>query len=50
VKARVEAKIADIEERLRDLERIRTALLSMSGKCVGIGPIGQCPVPEELYK
>ncbi len=50
VKERVEAKITDIEKRLIDLERIRAALLSMSGKCVRTGPVGQCPVLEELYK
>jgi MerR family mercuric resistance operon transcriptional regulator len=50
VKERVEAKIADIEKRIEDLERIREALLSMSKKCIGEGPVGQCPILEELYK
>jgi MerR family mercuric resistance operon transcriptional regulator len=50
VKERVEAKIADIEKRIEDLERIREALLSMSKKCIGKGPVGQCPILEELYK
>ena len=50
VKARVEIKIADVEKRIVDLEKIREALLSMSSKCVGKGPVGQCPILEELYK
>ncbi len=50
VKERVEAKIADIEKRIEDLERIREALLSMSNKCIGKGPVGKCPILEELYK
>jgi len=50
VKEHVEVKIADIEKRIEDLEGIREALLSMSKKCIGKGPVGQCPILEELYK
>ncbi len=50
VKARVETKIADIEKRIADLDRIREALLRLSNKCTGLGPAGQCPILEELYK
>ncbi|MDP2644937.1 MAG: heavy metal-responsive transcriptional regulator [Desulfobacterales bacterium] len=50
VKARVEIKIADVEKRIEALKNIRKALLSMSGKCVRNGPVGQCPILEELYK
>jgi MerR family mercuric resistance operon transcriptional regulator len=50
VKARVEAKIADVDKRIEDLQRIREALMSMSKKCIGKGPVGQCPILEELYK
>ena len=50
IKARVETKIADVEKRIVDLEKIREALLRMSSKCVGKGPVGQCPILEELYK
>ncbi len=50
VKARVETKIEDIEKRITDLEQIREALLRLSKKCIGKGPIGQCPILEELYK
>ncbi len=50
VKARVEDKIMEVEKRIADLEKIREALLRMSGKCIGKGPVGQCPILEELYK
>ena len=50
VKARVEIKIADVEKRIETLENIRAALLNMSSKCMGKGPVGQCPILEELYK
>jgi MerR family mercuric resistance operon transcriptional regulator len=50
VKTRVETKIVDVEKRIEDLERIREALLRMSSKCIGRGPVGQCPILEELYK
>ncbi len=50
VKARVEDKIMEVEKRIADLEKIREALLRMSGKCIGNGPVGQCPILEELYK
>ncbi len=50
VKARVETKITDVEKRIDDLERIGEALSRMSGKCIGKGPVGQCPILEELYK
>ena len=50
VKARVEDKIMEVEKRIADLEKIREALLRMSSKCIGKGPVGQCPILEELYK
>jgi len=50
IKARAETKIADVEKRIVDLEKIRKALLRMSSKCIGKGPVGQCPILEELYK
>lgn len=49
VKARAEAKIAEIEQKLRDLEHIRHALVHLAGRCHGgKGPVGDCPLLEEL--
>ncbi len=50
VKVRVEAKVEEIEQKMADLVRIREALLRLSRKCTGEGPIGKCPVLEELYQ
>src|SRR6516162_3244306 len=43
VKVRVDAKISQIDSRLRDLKRMRGALVRLSKTCTGRGPIGECP-------
>ncbi|MBW1962801.1 MAG: MerR family transcriptional regulator [Deltaproteobacteria bacterium] len=48
VKARVEAKILDIESRIADLGQMRKALSKLSNQCNGRGPIGKCPILEAL--
>jgi MerR family mercuric resistance operon transcriptional regulator len=49
VKARAEAKIADIDRKLHDLERIKHALVHLAGRCRGgRGPIGDCPLLDAL--
>lgn len=49
VKARAEAKIADIDHKLRELERIRHALVHLAGRCRGgRGPAGDCPLLDAL--
>ena len=49
VKARAEEKIARIDERLRDLERIRSALAHLAGRCEGgRAPVGDCPFLDVL--
>ena len=48
VKARVEAKITDIDEKIADLEQMREALLKMATQCTSKGPIGKCPILEAL--
>lgn len=45
VKARAEAKIADIETRIQDLRQIQHALQDLAGQCRGEhGPTGDCPL------
>lgn len=45
VKARAEAKITDIEERIQDLQQIRQGLQHLAGQCHGgTGPTGDCPL------
>ena len=49
VKERAQAKIAEVDAKLRDLERIRHALHHLTGACRGgRGPIGDCPLLEAL--
>ena len=48
VKARVQAKIKDVEKRIADLEHMQAALLRLSKRCTGRGPASKCPILEEL--
>lgn len=49
VKTRAEAKITEIEEKVRDLQQIRHALVHLAGRCHGRkGPVGECPLLDEL--
>jgi len=49
VKARARGKIAEIDAKIRDLERIRHALAHLAGRCRGgRGPAGDCPLLEAL--
>lgn len=49
VKDRARAKIAEVDAKVRDLERIRHALHHLAGRCRGgHGPIGDCPLLEAL--
>ena len=49
VKARAEAKIADIDRKLHDLERIKHALVHLAGHCRGgRSPLGDCPLLDAL--
>lgn len=44
VKGRAEAKIADVEEKIRTLQRIKKALMRLTEACSGDGPIDKCPI------
>jgi MerR family mercuric resistance operon transcriptional regulator len=49
VKARAEEKIQEIDDKVRDLERIRHALTHLAGRCRGgHGPTGDCPLLDAL--
>lgn len=50
VKARVEDKITDIDEKIADLDQMREALLKMARQCTDRGPIDMCPILEILDK
>jgi len=48
VRTRAEAKMRDIDEKLRTLRRMRKALARLVGQCSGKGPITNCPILESL--
>lgn len=48
VKERTEVKIAQVERKLVELQRMRQALLQVHSLCEGLGPTGRCPMLEAL--
>jgi MerR family mercuric resistance operon transcriptional regulator len=42
VRKRAESKIADVEEKIEDLQRIKQALKKLTAACRGLGPISEC--------
>jgi Hg(II)-responsive transcriptional regulator len=48
VKQRTEAKIAEVERKLVELQRMRQALLQVASLCTGQGPTGGCPMLDAL--
>lgn len=43
-------KVVDIEDRIRDLQRMRKALRSLAEHCQGDGPISGCPILDHLAR
>lgn len=50
VRARVRAKIADIEHRLGRLEAIKRTLARLAASCPGRGPLAKCPILDAFEK
>ncbi len=48
VKQRAETKIADIEEKMRSLRRMKQSLVQLTKSCSGNGPANDCPILESL--
>ena len=48
VRARTEAKIADVEQRIGQLSRMRRALAKLAASCSDRGPTSECPILEAL--
>jgi MerR family copper efflux transcriptional regulator len=48
IKLRATLKIEEVEQKIRDLERIRNALARMILKCSNEAPVSECPFLEEL--
>lgn len=50
MKSRVTEKLTDVDRKIHELVHIRDALSRLLKKCTGKGPIGSCPILEELYQ
>jgi MerR family mercuric resistance operon transcriptional regulator len=48
VKARAEAKIADVEQRMAQLGRMKRALVKLASACSGRGPTSACPILDAM--
>ncbi|MCH7726571.1 MAG: heavy metal-responsive transcriptional regulator [Planctomycetes bacterium] len=48
VKSRAEAKIDDIQEKIRTLQRMKKALVKVTEACSGHGGTSECPILEAL--
>lgn len=48
VKARAEAKIANVEQRIAQLTRMKRALTKLATACSGRGPTSDCPILEAM--
>ena len=50
IRTRAEAKIANIETKIRSLESMKKTLKKLTRVCDGCAPIGECPILESLEK
>jgi len=48
VRGKAQAKIADIEEKIQTLQRMRQALVKVTKQCSGRGPTSECPILEAM--
>jgi len=48
VKARAETKIADVEQRMAQLGRMKRALVKLASACSGRGPTSACPILDAM--
>lgn len=50
VRRQAEAKVTDVEARIRELQRIRRALLDLAADCHGDVPASSCPLLDRLER
>ena len=50
VRAHTEAKIADIDDKIKSLKAMRRTLQKLIEGCQGSGPLHECPILEKLDK
>lgn len=50
IRKRTQAKIVDVEQKIRHLQAIHASLLRMAEDCSGCGSLKDCPILESLDK
>ncbi len=50
VRKRAEAKITDIDTKIKTLQGMKKALANLAKECKGRGPVSECPILEALEK
>jgi MerR family copper efflux transcriptional regulator len=50
IRTRTEAKIADIDSKIRSLESMKKTLQKLTRTCDGCAPVSECPILESLGK
>lgn len=48
MRRRAEAKIAEIDQKIRTLEAMKKTLSQLTNRCEGCGPLSDCPILESL--
>lgn len=48
VKALAQSKLREIEDKIQDLDRMRSVLSDLAEQCSGHGPVSGCPIIETL--
>lgn len=48
IRKRTEAKIADIERKIKSLDSMRKTLVKLARSCGGCDPVSECPILESL--
>ena len=48
IRRRTEAKIADIEGKIKSLDSMRKSLVKLAHSCSGCEPLSECPILESL--
>lgn len=48
IRSRAEAKLADIEARIKSLESLKKTLRKLTKVCEGCAPVAECPILESL--
>lgn len=48
VRKRAEVKVADVDEKIQILQRMRRVLVKLIRRCQGRGPTSECPILEAL--